>query len=178
MNVETKTLAQTGNPTAGGRQIETASTAIQKFETATNPADIVAAMQQRANEFKALPKPGRIIGAIAPGDPAVWQGDVSVTCISDDEAKGMTLKPLKCEGSHAQVAVGTGVGARHLVSLTECEVFTHKGQEEDPLMGPVVVAPKGFRLSHPEHEHCVFPPGTYRIGYQRMFDVERKRAAD
>lgn len=151
------------------------------FDAATDVQSAFDAMSNRCEELKgnetARRSESRKAGAMTPDRDVLWQGDVGVVLLSDKTFKNLkpNLKPLTEGGSHVQVAVGTGIGARHMVSTAECSVFARQGT---PLEGPVVVADGPWTLSHPEHQNCEFPPGTYGIVYQRQFAEELRRAAD
>lgn len=153
------------------------------FQNADDAGDVYNAMEMRCAEFRATEaergRQARMAGAMTPDTDVMWQGDVGITLMSDaafNAAKGQ-LKPITNGGSHVQVAVGTGVGARHTVSSAEVAVFT-RAEQSNPLVGPVVVADKGFTLAHPEHQNVEFPPGNYGVCYQRMYADELRRAAD
>jgi hypothetical protein len=97
---------------------------------------------------------------------AIQQGDIYMHRVSPSQAKG---KPLGTR----QVAIGTNVGARHIV---EGNVKVFEGVNLPPkfkgsqflnqLLGPVVEAEDTFVLTHPEHAHHQLPAGTYQVTYQ------------
>lgn len=111
---------------------------------------------------------------------ALMQGDVYMIRVADDHPRG------KLRGSR-QVAVGDTVGSRH---IAEGDVEVFEGAKLPPCMkrvardevsarlGPVVVAPQGFVLTHPEHaHHDVRQAGVYQVIFQ--YDEQtRARVAD
>lgn len=110
----------------------------------------------------------------------VHQGDVYMHRVEDAHPRGGRL-------GTRQVAVGTTVGSRHVVEGEGVEVFAGaalpkwvKPREEfgaTAYLGPVVVAPEAFTLTHPEHAHHRLPPGTYQVTYQ-VDETTRRRVAD
>ena len=149
------------------------------FENANDAGGVYAAMRTRADEFKADDKPGReprMAGAMTPDKDVLWQGDVGVVLLSDAAFKAMKLSPMEGNESHVQVAVGSGIGARHVVSTAE--VHAHTLPNAGPLDGPVVVADCPWTMAHPEHQNVTFPPGKYAIYYQRQYADELRRAQD
>lgn len=149
------------------------------FENATEAGDVYSAMRMRANEFKADDKPGRgprVVGDMRPDVEVVQQGDVGVVLLSDTAFKAMKLSPVGGNESRVQVAVGSGIGARHTVSTREVRVLV--SSNAGPLDGPVVEADCPWTLAHPEHQNVMFPPGKYAIRYQRQLAEELRRAAD
>jgi len=150
------------------------------FENAGDALEVYAAMRTRADEFKADDKPGRgprRAGAMTPDTDVLWQGDVGVVLLSDAAFKAMEdLQPIRGGGSHVQIAVGSGIGAQHTVSTTEVSVFN--AGSTGPLDGPVVVADCPWTMAHPEHQNVTFPPGKYRICYQRQYAEDLRRAID
>lgn len=109
---------------------------------------------------------------------AIHQGDVYIHCVAKNHPRG------KAWGSN-QVAVGTTVGSRHVAEGEGVEVFAGEKlpktfdkakmpwlanlteeQVNRIFLGPVIVAPKGFRLTHPEHAHHDCPEGVYQVTYQ------------
>jgi hypothetical protein len=150
------------------------------FENANGAGNVYAAMRMRANEFKADDKPGREprkAGAMTPDTDILWQGDVGVVLLSDAAFKAMG--PMHTVGggeSHIQIAVGSGIGARHLVLTSEVRVLTPPNA--GVLDGPIVVADNPWTMTHPEHQDVTFPPGQYAIHYQRQYADDLRRAAD
>lgn len=92
------------------------------------------------------------------------QGDIYIRRVADDFPHG---KPR----ADKQLALGSTKGARH---MAEGDVQLFDPDTDDRLAGPIVVAPKGWHNSHPEHSHYVFSPGTYETG--RQLDTRTKRA--
>lgn len=100
----------------------------------------------------------------------IMQGDVYLHRLPDDFKHGKRIGK-----GETQIAVGQGVGARHVVCG---DVEVYEGVELPPgvsapmnvqdreIMGPVIVARKPAKLTHPEHAHHEFPEGTYGVTYQ------------
>ena len=111
----------------------------------------------------------RVIRRMEAGS-AVQQGDVYLHAVEADHPRGKRLGK-----DSVQIALGTGNGARHMV---EGEVEVYEGTrlpetvkpplnaEAREVTGPVVVAKKPFKLTHPEHAHFALPAGTYQTTYQ------------
>ena len=100
----------------------------------------------------------------------VRQGDVYLQRV---ESK----KPAKStEIKDRQLAPGNTPGSRHVV---EGDVKLYKPAGADPLVGPTIVAPERFTLTHPEHAHVSLPSGQYACTFQRDFmQEERARVQD
>jgi hypothetical protein len=47
-----------------------------------------------------------------------------------------------------------------------------------PLDGPIIDAPDGCAIDHPEHGDAVLPAGVYAITYQRAYAQELRRVQD
>ena len=114
------------------------------------------------------------------GKTVIHQGDVYFHCVADTHPRGKAL-------GTRQVAVGTTVGARHVVEGKQVSVFEGRKLPagvtvpswctQDALLGPLVVSETNFTLTHPEHAHHVLPPGTYQVTYQADYST-RQRVAD
>lgn len=96
----------------------------------------------------------------------VRQGDVYVIACERTTARGDLT-------ADRQVAPGNTLGSRH-VAEGDLTVYARKAGEKDVGFGPVIVARKEWRLTHPEHAHFVFPEGCYQIRYQ--IDERTRRA--
>jgi len=130
---------------------------------------------RRINESAAQPEL-RICETTAVGQVPGHQGDLYIHRVED----GFPIGEVWGNGSR-QVALGDTTGSRHIAEGDDVTVFHSKklpdwirpaaGVPEDRYRGPVVRAPKGFRLTHPEHAHHDFPAGTYFVSYQ--VDVTR-----
>jgi hypothetical protein len=124
-----------------------------------------------------------VCNATDPGD-VCRQGDVYLTRLGREPR---TLRPYVGR----QLAPGTTQGSRHVV---EGRVTMLVPDEDDAALalgeavpaarmrrhfvGPVVLAPAGFTLTHPEHGDRTFPAGAYLTTYQRAFGDEIRRALD
>lgn len=110
----------------------------------------------------------RVTQALAVGTQRIQQGDVYMTRLPDD----FDLRDYHEVQDHQVVPRdGTGdssTGARHVISnLPACRVMVPNDASEDPLVGPVVVAPEGFYLEHPKHgDHDVRQAGVFQVTYQ------------
>jgi len=140
---------------------QTAEIAVQKIETAIPDADV------------------RVCRRIEPGQ-VLHQGDVYLTRVADGWPRGERL-------GTQQVAVGSTVGARHVAEGEAVEVYAGvklpkalvcaEDVPEEAYLGPVVVAPEGFTLTHPEHADHVCPAGVYQVTYQ-VDPVAQRRVQD
>ena len=108
------------------------------------------------------------------------QGDVYLTSVPADWPRAARL-------GTRQVAVGTTIGSRHVAEGDGVEVCAGvklpdalrcaADVPESAYLGPVVVAPEGFTLTHPEHAHHVCPAGVYQVTYQ-VDHVAMRRVQD
>lgn len=108
-------------------------------------------------------------GAIPVGKH-IRQGDVMILGVK------MHIRGLKvlASGERAvQIAVGQGIGSRHIIEAA-AGVTVYAPEDAGPLDGPVLFVADGCEglLTHPEHRHFVIPAGTYRVVYQRDFMAE------
>ena len=78
--------------------------------------------------------------------------------------------------THGQLAPGTTQGSRHTVDLTRVTLWLLA--DPGPLDGPIIEAPSGVEICHPEHAHHIYPPGLYRVTYQRAYAQELRRVLD
>lgn len=110
-------------------------------------------------------------GEMSVGD--MWaQGDIGLVML-DKVPEGAV--PVKNPAS--QLAPGTTQGSRHcLESLAGIRVFAHA----DPtvLDGPILDAPNGLTVTHPEHAWVTLRPGVYATVYQRGYAEELRRVQD
>ena len=77
---------------------------------------------------------------------------------------------------HGQLAPGSSQGSRHCVDLTTVRLWLLP--QPTALDGPVIEAPAGVRITHPEHGHHQFPPGVYQVTFQRAYAEELRRVID
>lgn len=174
--LETKTGADAGIGPV--KQVTSTDTDAQ-FENATDASSVYGAMKTRCEEFSARDNSTpRKAGAMTPNVDVLWQGDVGVILLSKDAYNAMKgkLKTMGGGKSYVQVAVGEGIGSRHLVSTLEAT--TYERSEAGVLDGPVVVSDKLWTLRHPKHCDVTFGPGEYAITYQRQYADELAAAAD
>jgi hypothetical protein len=111
------------------------------------------------------------VATASPGD--TWaQGDVGIVCLAGLPA-GCRLDP----NPTAQLAPGETQGSRHC--LTDlAAVNLYRMGDATPLDGPVIEAPQGCTIAHPEHGDVTLPPGTYGVIYQRAYADELRRVQD
>lgn len=111
------------------------------------------------------------IATMSPGD--AWaQGDIGIVCLSavPDECHAIDEPSL-------QLAPGDTQGSRHCLDSLE-GVRLHQIADATPLDGPVIEAPVGCRINHPEHGDVLLPAGVYAIVYQRAYADELRRVQD
>ena len=77
---------------------------------------------------------------------------------------------------HGQLAPGTTQGSRHTVDLAQVRLWVLP--TPSPLDGPIIDAPNGCVIAHPEHGDHIYPPGIYRVTFQRAYATEVRRIAD
>jgi len=88
------------------------------------------------------------------------QGDAYIQRLPIDEVDVSGFAPT----TERQIAPGKTVGSRHVVTTADdssrpADIYDRGGNE---LTGPVIVAPQGFYLSHPQHADIDFRlPGAY-----------------
>ena len=102
----------------------------------------------------------------------VRQGDIYITRIP-----GVPHGAELVESPTRQLAPGTTQGSRHcLRSLDGVKVY--RMRNAGPLDGPIIDAPGGCTIDHPEHGNRTLPGGTYAVTYQRAFAEELRRVQD
>lgn len=102
----------------------------------------------------------------------MWcQGDVGLLKIGDvpPDARHCALP--------SRLAPGTTRGARHLLEWAP-KARAYLLPDATPLDGPVIDAPGGMRVGHPEHGDVTLPPGAYAVVYQRAYADELRRTQD
>ena len=67
-----------------------------------------------------------------------------------------------------QLVPGNTKGSRHIVDGEDLKVYACPA-EGSPLEGPTIEATGEWTLTHPEHAHHKFGPGTYVTIFQRDF---------
>lgn len=110
-------------------------------------------------------------GEMSVGD--FWaQGDIALFRL-----EGVPAGAVPEKDPQPQLAPGTTQGSRHcLESLAGITMFRHASPTA--LDGPILDAPKGLRVNHPEHGDVTLLPGVYAVVYQRQFAEELRRVAD
>lgn len=100
------------------------------------------------------------------------QGDLYFTklAVVPSDARPWTLP-------HGQLVPGNTQGSRHAVDLVRVRLYTLA--HPTALDGPVIEAPDGVVISHPEHgDHHYLFPCVIQVTYQRSFADELRRVAD
>ena len=138
-------------------------------------AQLAAYAVERVSKAPADPEK-RVTRRLETGS-VIHQGDVYLHRVDDAHPRGAR------RGSR-QVALGTSVGSRHVAEGENVDVFegvalppwvNARGDvDRRDLLGPLVVAPRGLVLTHPEHAHHELPSGTYQVTYQ--VDLTTRRA--
>ena len=101
----------------------------------------------------------RFIKSIEVGQ-IIRQGDIYIHAVEETHTKG-----LSCDN---QLAEGDNKGSRHIAMSP---ATTYDGIEapswcDIEFLGPVVVSPDRFLITHPEHADISLPAGTYQITHQ------------
>jgi len=99
------------------------------------------------------------------------QGDLYFTKL-DAVPEGVRPWPFL----HGQLAPGSSQGSRHCVDRDTVRLWLL--QQPTALDGPVIEAPDGVRITHPEHGHQQYPPGVYQVTFQRAYAGELRRVVD
>lgn len=111
------------------------------------------------------------IETMSAGD--MWaQGDIGLVCLA---ALPKNCEPIK--NPSAQLAPGTTQGSRHCIA-DMATVRLLKLTDATPLDGPIIDAPQGVTVAHPEHGDVSLPPGVYGCVYQRAYADELRRVRD
>lgn len=138
----------------------------------------IALERVRSSGRKAMQPQTRITLAMAVGD-VIQQGDVYLQRLSDDfdlsdyhEVQDRQIVPRDGTGD-------SSTGARHVIRQSPaCRIMIPNTQKDNPLVGPVVVAPCGFYLDHPKHaDHDVREAGVYQVTYQKDCLAEEREEA-
>lgn len=104
------------------------------------------------------------------GIDSIRQGDIYITRL-DELPQGLTPATTN------QLAPGTTQGSRHVVRHQDGVTVYSRGG--DALTGPVIDAPQGCYIEHPEHGHIdIRCGGVYSVTYQRAYAEELRRVAD
>lgn len=103
----------------------------------------------------------------------VWpQGDIGLLRLAS-VPNGAT----KAKAPSNQLAPGSTQGSRHCIAALS-GVTIYQIPNATVLDGPIIDAPKGCRIDHPEHGDVILPAGVYGVVYQRAFAEELRRVAD
>jgi len=103
----------------------------------------------------------------------MWaQGDVGIVCLA-----GLPKGCTPDKRPSAQLAPGTTQGSRHCIADMK-SVRLHRLDNPTPLDGPIIEAPLGVTIDHPEHGAITLPPGVYGVVYQRAYADELRRVQD
>ena len=111
------------------------------------------------------------VATASPGD--TWaQGDLGIVCLKKLPA-GSRAEPNPIP----QLAPGSTQGSRHcLTDLSAVNLY--RAHDATPLDGPIIEAPTGCTITHPEHGDVTLPPGIYGVIYQRAYADELRRVQD
>lgn len=111
------------------------------------------------------------VGEMSVGD--AWaQGDIGIVRLD-----GVPEGCKKIEAPSPQLAPGTTQGSRHCVESLD-GLTLYSPADAGPLDGPVIDAPAGMRVNHPEHGDVSFRGGVYGVVYQRQHAKELQRVQD
>ena len=103
----------------------------------------------------------------------MWaQGDVGLVRLA-----GVPTGSVIIDEPSAQLAPGATQGSRHILSTLD-GVRLFKLADPTPLDGPIIDAPGGCTVEHPEHGDVTLPAGVYGVVYQRAFADELRRVED
>ena len=148
----------------------------QTVQTATENKDSQTRIVKVLNPESKLNKNGEM--------EAIRQGDIYITRLD-----GMPQGNHKLFGSR-QLAEGNTKGSRHVIrEQSDVKIYSPEGMNINDagdfvgsvLQGPVIDAPNGFYLEHPDHGDIdMRQGGVFRITYQRTFSHEQEimRAKD
>ena len=126
-------------------------------------------IQRTANEKRTdAPK---TVGSLARLD-YTRQGDVYFWSI--EKVPAGAIRESKPSG---QLAPGTTQGSRHCVADPSA-VTMYRLESPNALQGPIIDAPNGVTITHPEHGHQTLGPGVYAVTYQRAYAEELRRVQD
>jgi hypothetical protein len=124
---------------------------------------------------------------LEPGD-VIQQGDIYLTYYPIKEYPKSRLgseikdtRQIVPSGIEVKGAMNDGErGSQHVV-LPGPKIFNRKKKVSD-LQGPIIMAPEGLYLSHPEHPHDdIRQPGVFEVHYQQdkaFAEREARRRAD
>jgi hypothetical protein len=152
--------------------------------------EVIDDIEQQAKEANDDLRMARVV------EPGQWlrQGDITVVRV--DHAPHVQAS----EKAHpSQLAPGNTKGSRHVLKgaaafFIDVEEFfesefadsmakvmgLERTRELEPLIGPLIKAPKRFTITHPEHSDLSLPGGCeYLVLYQRDYEQEEiSRVAD
>lgn len=139
------------------------------MKASLTPARILKHLQKHAESIRNDDE--HAIATMSPGD--AWaQGDLLLVCL-DRVPDGA----VKLREPSAQLAPGTTQGSRHCLAALD-GITMYRLRDTTPLDGPVIEAPGGCRVNHPEHGDVTLPPGVYGVVYQRAYAEELRRVLD
>lgn len=111
------------------------------------------------------------LDAVRAGDIFAQQGDIYIGKLS--RLPKTATRDMQATG---QLAPGTTQGSRHCVDITRVRLWVLP--TPTALQGPIIEAPEGVEIFHPEHGNIVLPPGVYQVSFQRAYADELRRVAD
>lgn len=100
------------------------------------------------------------------------QGDLGIVRL-EKVPNGCTV----IKNPSSQLATGNTQGSRHCLESLD-GLTLYQLPKAGPLDGPIVDAPNGMRVNHPEHGDVTFRPGVYGVVYQRQYAEELRRVRD
>lgn len=77
---------------------------------------------------------------------------------------------------HGQLAPGHTQGSRHCVNLQQVRLWLLP--KPTALDGPIIEAPEGVTITHPEHGDHIYPRGICQVTFQRAYADELRRVTD
>ncbi len=119
--------------------------------------------------------PFRITEAASPGD-AVWQGDLAIEVVADDEMPLNYAEVERPTDADRQLVPGNTRGAKHcLDSLSGVRVFRPKSWPNVTRTGPLLRLSEERTILHPVHGPVTVPAGmSVLCSYQREWDAEQR----
>jgi hypothetical protein len=138
--------------------------------TTTTVQDIIDAGRVHANT-EGVTVSAEALAGVAEGAIFAQQGDLYFARVTALPA-GVHPWPF----AHGQLAPGTTQGSRHMVDLAQVRLWLLPAPT--PLQGPLIEAPTGCVITHPEHGAHIYPAGIYAVTFQRAYATEVRRIVD
>ena len=110
--------------------------------------------------------------SVAVGQKFARQGDLYFTKLTDVPVDALPWTLL-----HGQLVPGNTQGSRHTVDVAKVRLYTLK--YPTALDGPIIAAPDGVVIAHPEHGHHHYQfPCVIQVTDQRSFAQDLRRVVD